>query len=321
MGGVSQEWLLGGAMYSLRRIAVVGSCVVAWAGPATAQVGPSKAAQAFKDANRFYQQQDYSRAAEKYEEAVQLDPSLPAVYFYLANSYDNLYRPSRKGESQNDEWLRRAVENYRKSADIDKDPRLKKLAREYLVAAYGPDKMDDPGEAIPVLEEMIAQDPTDPATYFVLAKIWEDGGDYEVAEEYLLKAKEARPEDKNVYIQLAGFYNRCGEFAKTMKALQERSDLEPTDPAGHYTVASYYWEKAYRDFRLRDSEKLDYIERGLKAADRALELQADYPEALTYKNLLLRSRALLTPDPMEQQALIEEADRLRDKAMELRKKK
>lgn len=71
---------------SLRHIVVVGSCVVAWAGPATAQVGPSKAAQAFKDANRFYQQQDYSRAAEKYEEAVQLDPSLPGVYFYLANS-------------------------------------------------------------------------------------------------------------------------------------------------------------------------------------------------------------------------------------------
>jgi Tfp pilus assembly protein PilF len=122
-------------MYSLLRIVVVGSCVVAWAGTATAQVGSSKAAQAFKDANRLYQQQDYSRAAEKYEEAVQLDPSLPGVYSYLANSYDNLYRPSRKGESQNDEWLRRAVENYRKSADIDKDPRLKKLAREYLIAA------------------------------------------------------------------------------------------------------------------------------------------------------------------------------------------
>ena len=171
-------------MYSLLRIALVGLCIVALAGPAPAQSGPSAAAQAFKEANRFYQQQDYSRAAEKYEEVVQLDPSLPGVYFYLANSYDNLYKPSRKGEPQNDEWLRRAVENYRKAADIDKDPRLKKLAREYLVNAYGPDKLDDPGAAIPILEETIAQDPTEPATYFALAKIWEDGGDYEVAEEY-----------------------------------------------------------------------------------------------------------------------------------------
>lgn len=308
-------------MRPLLRLTVAALCAAAIAGSAPAQDGQSKARQLFTDGNRFYQQQDYARAVEKYEEAVQLDSSLPGVFFYLANSYDNLYRPSRKGEPQNDQYLRKAVENYRKSADIDNDPKLKRLAREYLAAAYGPDKMDDPGEAIPILEEMIAEAPNEPTTYFVLAKIWEGGGDYEQAEEYLLKAREVRPEDKNVYTQLAGFYNRSGEFAKTMRALQERSELDPTDVVGHYTMAMHYWEKAYRDFRLRDSEKLDHIASGLNAADRALELQADCVEALTYKNLLLRSKALLTSDPAEQQWLVEEADRLRDRAVELRKKK
>ena len=47
----------------------------------------------------------------------------------------------------------------------------------------------------------------------------------------------------------------------------------------------------------------------------------DYFEALTYKNLLLRSEALLEKDPAKQQQLIKQADQLRDKAQELQKQK
>ena len=47
----------------------------------------------------------------------------------------------------------------------------------------------------------------------------------------------------------------------------------------------------------------------------------DYFEALTYKNLLLRSQALVEKDPGKQQALLKQADQLRDKAQELQKQK
>ncbi len=285
------------------------------------ELGVLKARKAFKEANVLYQQQDYKRAAQKYEEVVKDDPNMTTAYFYLGNSYDNLYKPSHKGEAQNDEYLKKAIENYRKSADTEKDPKLKKLSLEYLVAAYGPDKMDDPSQAVPIIEEMIRLDPTEPTNYFVLSKMYEDAGNYEEAEKQLLKAKEMRPNDANVYMQLAGFYNREGEFDKTMQALQERAQMEPNNPEAYYTISSYYWEKAFRDFRLTDAQKLNYIDLGLKASDKALELKPDYPEALTYKNLLLRSKALVVKNPAEQQALIKEADKLRDQAIELRKKK
>jgi Flp pilus assembly protein TadD len=284
-------------------------------------IGVLKARKAFKEANVLYQQQDYKRAADQYEVVVQNDPNLTTAYFYLANSYDNLYKPSRKGEAANDEYLKKAIENYRKSADTEKDPKLKKLALEYLVAAYGPDKMNDPAQAVPLIEEMIRLEPTEPTNYFVLSKMYEDAGNYEIAEQQLLKAKEMRPNDSNTYMQLAGFYNRQGDFEKTMQALQERADKEPTNPEAFYTISSYYWEKAYRDFRLKDADKLKYIELGIQASDKALQLKADYPEALTYKNLLLRSKALLIKDPAQQQSLIKEADQLRDRAIALRKKK
>ena len=285
------------------------------------QLNVLKARKAFKEANLLYQQQDYKKAAEKYEEVVANDPSMSSAYFYLANSYDNLYKPSRKGEAQNDEYLKKAIENYRKCADKETDTKLKKLSLDYLVNAYGPDKMADPGQAVPLIEEMIRLEPTEPSNYWVLAKMYEDAGNYEVAEQQLLKAKEMRPNDSNTYMQLAGFYNRQGEFEKTMAALDERAQKEPTNPEAFYTIASYYWEKAYRDFRLKDADKLRYIELGLQASDKALDLKSDYPEALTYKNLLLRSKALVVKDPGQQQQLLKEADQLRDKAIELRKKK
>jgi tetratricopeptide (TPR) repeat protein len=286
-----------------------------------AQVGVLKGRKAFKDANLLYAQQDYKRAAEKYEEAVANDPTLSAAYFYLANSYDNLYKPSRKGEAQNDAFLTKAIAGYRKCADIEKDPTLHKRSLEYLVNAYGPDKLADPGQAVPILEEMIKIEPTEPSNYFYLSKMYEDAGQYDQAEQQLLKAKEMKPSDSNTYMQLAGYYNRMGEFEKTMVALKERADKEPTNPEAFYTIASYYWEKAYRDFRLKDADKLNYITLGIEASDKALQLKADYPEALTYKNLLLRSEALVIKDPAKQQELIKEADKLRDRAIEIRKQK
>jgi tetratricopeptide (TPR) repeat protein len=285
------------------------------------QLGVLKGRKAFKEANVLYAQQDFKKAAERYEEVVANDPTFSIAYFYLGNSYDQLFKPSRKGEAQNDEYLKKAIENYRKCADMEKDPTYHKRALEYLREAYGPDKMADPGQAVPIIQEMIKLEPTEPTNYFILGKMYEDAGEIELAEQQLLKAKEMRPNSSDVYMQLAGFYNRQGDFEKTMQALDERASKEPTNPEAFHTIGAYYWEKGYRDFRLKDAEKLKFFDLGLAAEDKALQLKADYPEALTYKNLLLRSKARVIKDPAEQQAMIKEADRLRDMAMEIRKKK
>lgn len=276
---------------------------------------------AFKDGNKHYAANDWRAAAEKYEEALQQDPGNSDIYFYLGNSYDNLYRPARKGEAQNDAYLTKAIENYKLAAEKSADPKMKRLSLEYLVAAYGPDKLNDPTQAEPVVKQMIDLDPSEPSNYFALAKIYEDSGEYELAEQTFVKAKESRPNSPDVYMQLAGFYNRQGDFEKTMAALAERVRIEPNNPEAHYTVATYYWDKAYRDFRLTPQQKLEYVQGGISAVDKAIEIKDDYTEAIAYKNLLLRLQANLEKDPAKQQALIKEADTLRDKATELRKQK
>ena len=118
---------------------------------------------------------------------------------------------------------------------------------------------------------------------------------------------------------LAGLYNRNGEFEKTVAALEQVAALTPTDPQPYQTLATFYWEKAFKDPSLSPVERSTYIESGIAATDNALSLYADHVEALTYKNILLRMKANLETDAASKQALIAEADALRSRAMKLNK--
>src|ERR1041384_200812 len=236
---------------------------------------------------------------------IQVDPRDPANYFYLAN----------------DAYMTKAVEFYKKDAEIDPDPKMKKLSLQYLVAAYGPDKLNDPTQQEPILQQMIQVDPSDPANYFYLANIYEQNGDYEKAEEQFLKAKEMKPNEPTVYTTLAAFYDRQGEFDKTINALNERAQHEPDNPEAHHVIATYYWNEAYKNFKLSEAEKKKDIQAGLDEEEKALQIKPDYFEALTYKNLLLRSEALVEKDPAKQQQLLKQADQPRDTAQGLQKQK
>jgi tetratricopeptide (TPR) repeat protein len=303
--------------------------VVSLAAAGCSQVARLKAIMAFKDGNQLYQQQDYRGASAKYEEALAsckdssgtcTDPKLTYAYFFLANSYDNQFRPARRGEASNDGMLTKAIDNYKKSTEVEQDPKIKKLAMEYLVAAYGPDKLNDPSQAEPILRRMIELEPSEPSNYTYLSRIYEENGDYEQAEQLLVKAREMKPNDAGVYVTLAAFYNRQGEFDKTMEALHARAEREPNNPEAFYTIATYYWEKAYRDFTTSEADKIKFVAAGNEAIDKAIKLKADYHEALTYKGLLLRVQANLEKNPARQQALIKEADQYRDRAVEVQKK-
>lgn len=288
---------------------------------ACSKIGMLKGQMAFKDANAAYQSQDYKKAITKYQEALQNNPELSYAYFYLANSYDNLYKPARRGESENDANLQKAIEYYKKATETIQEPKLRKLSFEYLLASYGPDKLNDPSQAEPIVQKMIQMDSSDPANYFALSKIYEDAGNYEQAEATLLKAKAARPKDPTVYMQLGAYYNRQGQFDKTMEALNERAAQEPNNPEGYYTIATYYWDKTFRDKTLKDPEKREYISKGLEATDKAIRIKSDYLEAIVYKGLLLRLQATIEKDRKQQEALLREADQLRDRAKSLQKVK
>ena len=316
---------------SLQPVAVAAlATALTFTAVACGQVQGLKGRKAYKDANAAYQTQDYKKAADLYKTTVEADPdakeTLPA-YFFLANSLDNLYKPSKKGDPANDQLMEDAVKNYQIAADKlsasdNADyKKLGKLSLQYLVAAYGTDKLNDPGKAEPVLQNMIRQDPTDVSNYFVLARLYEDAGVYDESERIFIAARDARPNDASVYTNLAAFYNRQGKFPKTIEALEQRAQKEQNNPEAWQTIAVYYQDEARKDARLKENEKRDYIGKGLVAVDKALSIKPDYADAMTYKGLLLRLQANLEKDPTKQQDLLKKAKELQDQSEETRKKK
>ena len=307
--------------------AVLGTLIagLAFAAAGCSQVEKFQAYMHVKDAHTAYAQQDYRGAVEGYElalaneELASSDPRLTPAYFYLANSYDNMYRPTRRGEATNDEYLNKAVEYYKKSAEVETDPIIKTRALQYLVGTYGAEKLNDPGQSEPVIQQLIQMDPKDTTNYSALARLYEDNGDYENAEATLLKARDMAPNAPEVYTTLAAFYERQDNFPKLIEALETRASKEPNNPEAYYTLSVNYWNKAYRDFRLSDAEKVKYVATGVEQIDKALAINKDYQDALVYKGLLLRLQANLSKVPAEQQRLLREAQQLSDRAEELRK--
>lgn len=285
-----------------------------------------RSAKAFQDANALYMKGDYKGAIPFYEKSVSLNPDLGFAFFFLGNSYDNLYKPLKKDDPNNQGYAENAAANYRLAIDKlakttnPKELEVRRNSFEYLIALYGQDKLNDFSKAEPVARELIALDPQDPSTYRILAKLYEDQGRFDEAEKELLASIEAKPAEALGYQMLAGFYNRRGDFQKTMEAWYRRAAMEPKNPEAWQMIASYYQQKVFLDKRLPRAQALDYTLKGLEAADKALALSPDYLDAVTYKNILLRQEALYEKDPAKQKALLAEAEILYKRALELKAK-
>ena len=181
-----------------------------------------------------------------------------------------------------------------------------------------PNVKNDPAAREAELTDRIAKVPNGMAAYRELSRLQEDRGAYADAEATLLRARAVEPKDKSILTSLAAFYNRQGNFDKTIESLEAVEQLDPTDPTSPETLATYYWEKAYRDQKVPSADRLRYALSGIAATDRALALKPDYVDALVYKNLLLRVQADLVTDPAQKKDLLAEADALRNRALELK---
>ena len=182
-----------------------------------------------------------------------------------------------------------------------------------------PDKprAESPREA--ELKRLVATEPANLEQWLQLAKLQEERGAYEEAEATFNSAVGANPDNRLLLMSMSGFFNRLGQFDKTMTALERAVALMPSDPQGHQLVAVYYYDKAAKDQGLGDADKLRYVDAGLAAVDRALALKAEYGDAMVYKGLLLRLRASAEPNLATREALLAEANALQQRAIESNK--
>jgi tetratricopeptide (TPR) repeat protein len=157
-----------------------------------------------------------------------------------------------------------------------------------------------------------------------MANLYEKFGHIDLAEQTYSRAWELNPSDVKACGALAAFYNKPlweahSRFDDAIGVLERCAALAPDDPTGFYKVATFYWDKAYRDPMLDDKQKEEYADKGLAAVEKALSLKSDYIDAIVYKGLLYRVKATTTKDRREAFQLLEEAQLLQKRALDLRR--
>jgi TonB family protein len=123
---------------------------------------------------------------------------------------------------------------------------------------------------------------------------------------------------RETYLEVARLDTSLQRYADAVGALAGAAGLDATTAETQHQVATICWQYANRDVQ-DPAPRLLYIREGIALESRALQIKPDYQEAMTYKNILLRMQATLTPDPAEQARLIADADELRNRVMELQR--
>jgi tetratricopeptide (TPR) repeat protein len=123
---------------------------------------------------------------------------------------------------------------------------------------------------------------------------------------------------------LAAFYNKPlwegrSRFDDAIATLQRCTELKPEDASGYQKIATFFWDKAYRDPMISEEQKRGYADKGMEAVDKALSLKPDYFEAIIYKGLLFRVKAAAEQNPRLRQQYLEQAQQLQKQALEIKK--
>jgi TonB family protein len=117
-----------------------------------------------------------------------------------------------------------AAELYRKAANLADQTEEQIRALDALASVYDDKHLNQLEHMEPILRELIALQPTELAPVFRLAKVQEDRGFIESAEDTLLAARRQKPDAIEPYRMLVQFY------ARRVTAMQQQADAQKPQP-------------------------------------------------------------------------------------------
>jgi|SoiMethySBSTD1v2_1073268.scaffolds.fasta_scaffold550302_3 tetratricopeptide (TPR) repeat protein len=186
-----------------------------------------------------------------------------------------------------------AIDYFKKSMELD--PNLT-VAELYLATAYSQ-------QFIPGAQSAANQQMADKAV--------------ETFENILKK----EPNNVNAIAGLAFIYQNTLQLHKAHEYYVKETQLEPSNPVPFYAVASIDWIIVHdKNDPPPVDEQNHLVDEGIAAADKAIALNPDYDEAMSYRNLLLREKARLAETEEAKAKLVADADTWFEKAIETRKK-
>src|SRR5262249_16751732 len=134
------------------------------------------------------------------------------------------------------------------------------------------------------------------------------------------------PNNVNAIAGLASIYQNLGQedtknLRKSHDYYMKYAQLDSSNAVPYYAIASLDWLMVYDKNNPQPKEdQIKTIDEGLANLDKALQLNPDYDDAMTYKNLLYRQKADRVDTEAEKKQLLASADEWFNKGLETRKK-
>jgi tetratricopeptide (TPR) repeat protein len=261
-----------------------------------------KANKHFKSANKFYTEEKFKKAITEYEAALQLNPKLKAAFYYLGSSYIMVYKPGDDSE-KNKEYGVKATEYLQKALELDPE-------NKNIIQALG--DINDKMRNFELAEKYYLQaqkfTPDDPNSFYTLAGFYNNNAKYDKAIEMYEKRIALDPANPDGYLYLADFFQNKRKWDDAIKnhelriekigalAMDEKEKTELLAEA-YYRLGVVCWNKSYQTPPdvMGSVERLQVVEQGFKALNKATELSPNFPDPWAYMGLLYKQKVVAAP--------------------------
>ena len=198
------------------------------------------------------------------------------------------------------------------------DPRSV-TGRLYLGAAYGaqfipglntPENQRFGAAAIESFSQVVAMEPNNEQAIGSIAALYYNQGKWDEALDWNRKLLDIDPDTKQAWYTIGVI--SITRFLPAQREARIQSKMRPEDPG------------PIGDLTIRQALKIKYmpmLDEGITALKRALEIDPEYDDAMSYMNLLLRYRADLLDTPAEYLTQTQLADVWVRKSLALKQKK
>ncbi len=239
-----------------------------------------KSKQETKKGNEFLKAAQYQSALSAYQEALRLDPGEDKLHKHIGIAYMGMYQPGSK-HPKDLEYAQNAIDNLKQ-----------------YVAAYPEDTK--------VLEYLVSM--------YLNTERFDDAIDF-----YQNELLKRNPKDSKAMQSVAMLYFKKGDFDNGVKWLKERLTVEGNNPEVYYLIGVQAWDRSYNFPDVDPVLRAKYVEDGLAALNKAVEMKPDYFEAISYINLLYREKAKMETDPAKKQEYTDTANKYLQQALDMRK--
>lgn len=240
------------------------------------------------EGNKYYKAQQYDKAVEDYKAILQMDPNNFMATYLVAISDLAQYHPGST-HPKDQALAQESIKYFEKALQMkppsaDWTEKLQKYYLSLLTAANQDDK----------------------------------------AIAYLESERAKKPNDVGILSQLATYYAKK-DPDKALDTFEKVAQLDPKKKENWYTVGVVCWERSYKNINVpNDDVRMQLIDKGQQALQKALDIDPNYFEALAYVNLLHREAAKVYANRQDREGYDRElkaADAAKDKAVAISKAK